>query len=197
MEKVECYIYGLRPKDSSDYFYVGSTKRTVKIRLRQHLDSAKRKRSVNKHLEAKIVKIGLENIACDVLEETSSDQRSVCEYSWITKLRAQGLKLANIQLSEAEARDRCRKESEWQKYLESIFRPDYVLQQLAKLEEPVVAENPRYQSLAMKLHDFAVMAFRTLIDKHKDEWFQKLGIDQECELSDIIQTRIKALPLLC
>jgi hypothetical protein len=196
MSNDRVFIYGLRANGCSDYFYVGSTKRTVTVRLRQHLDSAKHKRTVNKHLEAKILKIGLANVVCDVLEETSTENRSGCEYSWIAKLREHGQKLANIQLSDIEARNRCRQESEWEKYLESIFTPDYVLWQLDKLEEPVVAQNPRYQSLAVGLHDLAVRYFQALTGKHKTEWFQKLGIDPECELSGVIQTRIKALPLL-
>lgn len=192
-----CFIYGLRDKDLSDYFYVGSTKRSPSIRFRQHLGSARRRQTINKHLEAKILKVGVDSVVLDVLEETPSEGRSVCEYSWITKLRAQGCSLTNIQLSEEEARARCQKESDWQRYLDSILTPEHVLWQLGKLEEPVIAVNPRFQPLAIKLHDAAVLIFRTLVSIDRNEWFKLLGVDPECELSDTIRTRIKALPLLC
>lgn len=189
-------IYGLREKGASDYFYVGSTKRKPAIRLRQHLKSAQDRSMVNRHLQNKILKIGIPNVEIEVLEVATPADRFECEYRWITKLREQGARLTNIQLTSTTERHHAKTKSDWQKYLDQIFTLAHVLTTLDYLERPVIAQNPRFQAIALELHKRAVNHLKTLITDCKTAWFEKLGITEECELSDTIQTRIRALPSL-
>jgi len=88
-------VYGLRAKDSDQYFYVGCTKHTAERRLAGHLEAIRNKTMRNRHFVHKAKKIGLENIVADVLEETTEADRFSREEWWIKHLLASGAKLVN------------------------------------------------------------------------------------------------------
>lgn len=96
IRRIDCYIYGLRWKDSSVYFYVGSTKRAVSVRLENHLCNARAERGPNKHLIRKIRAVGPANVIADTLEVANEQTRFEREYHWINKLKHQGMNLCNI-----------------------------------------------------------------------------------------------------
>lgn len=92
-------VYGLRAKDSSDYFYIGCTKRPLSVRFQQHIRDIKARRHLNNHLIHKANKIGLDNIIADVLEETTDADKFEREQYWIDKHIKDGVKLTNIVLN--------------------------------------------------------------------------------------------------
>lgn len=93
--KYPAYIYGIRPK-GGEYFYVGSTAQTVKIRFRAHLSDVKAYRHTNHGFASAIREHGAENCEIDILEVTTVKKRFVREYAWLSKLEKQGVQLTNI-----------------------------------------------------------------------------------------------------
>lgn len=90
------FVYGIRAKDSSEYFYVGSTKTTIKRRFKQHLMDVRRGNHCNPHFSNKAKKLGIENVTIDVLEECAEHLRFERELWWIEHLTSQGVKLTNL-----------------------------------------------------------------------------------------------------
>lgn len=89
-------IYGLKGVGETDYFYVGSTKHSLKNRLYAHLYAARTFTGPNRHLLQKIRKVGVDNISIDLIEIVGSDNRIEREYYWINKLINDGVGLVNI-----------------------------------------------------------------------------------------------------
>jgi len=88
-------IYGLRAKDSDQYFYIGSTRHTANRRLSGHLSAIRHGTKRNRHFVNKANKVGLDNIVVDVLEETTREQQFEREKWWIQDMLAQGVNLVN------------------------------------------------------------------------------------------------------
>lgn len=93
------HIYGLRAADSDTYFYIGSTKRLPKYRLKQHLTSIRMGKNGNGHLVRKVCLVGPENVVIDVIEECDDDVRFEREYFWIQHYLQNGVSLTNMVLS--------------------------------------------------------------------------------------------------
>jgi hypothetical protein len=90
-----CYIYGLRAKDSTELFYVGSTKFLPDDRLKAHLYEVEAGTHKNRHFANKVRKIGLKNVVVDILEEVTEVERWHKEQERIANLVACGVKLTN------------------------------------------------------------------------------------------------------
>jgi len=93
-------IYGIRAKDSKQYFYVGSTKFSAEYRLQQHLDYIRADKNHNRHFVSKIKQVGIENLIIETLEVCNDTNRWQIEDNWIKKLKAEGHKLTNLKLNE-------------------------------------------------------------------------------------------------
>lgn len=81
-----CYIYGLRAKDSRDYFYVGSTKRDLDWRLDKHKNHIASGLHRNAEFTRVAQQIGLDNLAIELIETVNQDQRFQREAYWINTL---------------------------------------------------------------------------------------------------------------
>lgn len=81
-----CYIYGLRAANSSDYFYVGSTKRDLAWRLSKHANHIASGLHRNQRFTDTFNMIGADNVVIDLLEEVNQDQRFAREAYWINAL---------------------------------------------------------------------------------------------------------------
>jgi len=81
-----CYIYGLRAKDSTTYFYVGSTKRNLDWRLGKHKNHVTSGLHRNPEFTRVVQEIGIDNLVIELLEECAQDQRFQRESYWINKL---------------------------------------------------------------------------------------------------------------
>lgn len=79
-----CFIYGLRAKDATRYFYVGSTKHSVSHRWGKHQEQLVKNR--NLHFVRTVQSIGVANVVVDILEEVSADLRFEREAFWIQTL---------------------------------------------------------------------------------------------------------------
>lgn len=90
------YVYGLRGKDDSQYFYIGTTKFSPEKRLKQHLYSVSTDANNNKHFVNKVRKIGMSNIVVDVIETCANSERFEREEFWIKKYLSDGIKLTNL-----------------------------------------------------------------------------------------------------
>lgn len=89
-------VYGLRPRDSDQYFYVGCTAKSADARLKQHIDAIRLNNNSNRHFVRKAKKVGLDNIAVDVLEQVPDGQQFECEIRWIKEFVQSGVKLTNL-----------------------------------------------------------------------------------------------------
>lgn len=89
-------VYGIRAKDSDQYFYVGCTVKPAQERLKQHMSGVRYDMHANTHFARKVKKVGAPNVALDVLEETEDGQQFEREAWWIQHLLGQGVKLTNI-----------------------------------------------------------------------------------------------------
>jgi hypothetical protein len=92
----KCSVYGLRHRDLTDYFYVGSTKHDPLTRLKAHIHHSRSAHPFNRHLVSTIKNLGAGNIVVDVLEETDENGRFLRENWWIAKLSADGVRLTNL-----------------------------------------------------------------------------------------------------
>lgn len=89
------FIYGLRQKDLTEYFYIGSTKFEVAVRFAQHISDVERGTHTNAHFMNKVIKMGVENITFDVLSEVDENYRYIAESEWIQRLHDTGHHLVN------------------------------------------------------------------------------------------------------
>lgn len=80
----ECFIYGLRAKDSSRYFYVGSTKLGVAERWDGHRRGLASNR--NQHFVRTVQAIGVDNVVAVALEKVPASRRFERESHWINSL---------------------------------------------------------------------------------------------------------------
>lgn len=81
-----CYIYGLKAKDATDYFYVGSTKRDLAWRLGKHKNHINSGLHRNPEFTRVAQEIGLDNLVIELIEEVEQDQRFQRESHWIRTL---------------------------------------------------------------------------------------------------------------
>ena len=81
-----CYIYGLKAKDATGYFYVGSTKRDLAWRLGKHKNHCASGLHRNAEFTRVAQEIGLDNITIELIEEIPQDQRFQRESHWIRTL---------------------------------------------------------------------------------------------------------------
>lgn len=81
-----CYIYGLRASNSSQFFYVGSTKRDLQWRLGKHKNHVISGLHRNPEFTRRAREIGLDNIVIELIEEVDQDQRFQRESHWIKTL---------------------------------------------------------------------------------------------------------------
>lgn len=81
-----CYIYGLRAKDSTQFFYVGSTKRDLQWRLGKHINHLASGLHRNPEFTRLAQEIGVDNIVIELIEEVDQDQRFQREAHWINTL---------------------------------------------------------------------------------------------------------------
>jgi predicted GIY-YIG superfamily endonuclease len=93
--EMTAYIYGLRDKKSKLYFYIGSTRKTPKARLGQHISKAKTYQHTDRFIAAAL-KIGFDNIVVDVIETVTEAIRFIREYEYVNWYRALGHPLTNI-----------------------------------------------------------------------------------------------------
>lgn len=96
------YVYGLRAKDSAEYFYIGSTKHSLEHRFKQHLDMIRLGRNNNRHLVNKVNKIGVGNIIIEPIHTCGEVERFDVEYQTIHEYLANGAKLTNVKLSASD-----------------------------------------------------------------------------------------------
>lgn len=89
-------IYGIRGKDDSLYFYVGSTKYTAEYRFQQHLEQIKGRFNKNRHFVNKAFKVGLDNLVVDTLIKCEPSKQFEIEHEWIECLKALGHPLTNM-----------------------------------------------------------------------------------------------------
>lgn len=82
----KCHIYGLRAKDSTQFFYVGSTKRDLQWRLGKHINHINSGLHRNPEFTRRAQEIGVDNIAIELIEEVDQDQRFQREAHWINTL---------------------------------------------------------------------------------------------------------------
>jgi len=81
MKKGIAYIYGIRPKNG-EYFYIGSTVKPIKSRLRQHILQHRRGEH-SQQFSSFVNRFGSENIEIDTIETVAMSERDEREYYWI------------------------------------------------------------------------------------------------------------------
>lgn len=81
-----CYIYGLRAKDATEFFYVGSTKRDLQWRLDKHKNHCASGLHRNPEFNRVVKEIGIDNLTIELIEEVDQDQRFQRESHWIRTL---------------------------------------------------------------------------------------------------------------
>lgn len=88
-------IYGLRARDGSRYFYVGVTAGDAADRLAAHLYQVSLGQHSNRHFANTVRLISPGNVALDILEAPTPDERWQREAWWIRHLTARGHRLVN------------------------------------------------------------------------------------------------------
>lgn len=81
-----CHIYGLKAKDATTYFYVGSTKRDLEWRLGKHRNHCASGLHRNPEFNRVVKEIGIDNLAIELIETVPQEQRFQRESYWINKL---------------------------------------------------------------------------------------------------------------
>jgi predicted GIY-YIG superfamily endonuclease/predicted transcriptional regulator len=81
-----CRIYGLRAKDSNQFFYVGSTKRDLEWRLSKHRNHVASGLHRNQRFTEVFNQISADNVVIELIEEINQDQRFQREAYWIKTL---------------------------------------------------------------------------------------------------------------
>ncbi len=95
-ERPSGYIYGLRPKDSDQYFYIGSTTQSdLSHRLRGHFQRNHR----NTALKFKVQGLGKSGVVIELIEKVPTKQRFEREYEVIAEYKAKGHPLLNMVLA--------------------------------------------------------------------------------------------------
>lgn len=161
-----CYIYGLRDKSDTRYFYVGSTKKLPAQRLREHLDYIRLGYNKNRHLVHKVNKVGVENVVIDALETCTPIDRFDLEYLWLNRLAAEGHPLTNI----VKAPIWLAAEAQWDEYELNLVHANNIL--IAYLEGFPRTEDAMYN----KLCDVLEQTSKTIIEKHFDEFEKEVQV---------------------
>lgn len=81
-----CHIYGLKAKDATTYFYVGSTKRDLEWRLGKHRNHCASGLHRNPEFNRVVKEIGIDNLVIELIETVPQEQRFQRESYWINKL---------------------------------------------------------------------------------------------------------------
>ncbi len=167
-------IYGLRAVDSAEYFYVGRTRFDKDKRLAVHLAYARAGKTSNKHLERKLLKVGLDRVVSDVIETVPRELESEREYFWINTLP----NLCNLKLAELPG--------SYREYSDKVRDPDYFARMLTALERGKrKCPNPKDQQLADRFFDVAVLALKRLASQ--------FGLSFSTDLNQGFTARIEAL----
>lgn len=161
-----CYIYGLRAKNSTELFYVGSTKFLPDDRLKAHLYEVETGTHKNKHFANKVKKIGLSNVVVDILEEVTEVDRWRKEQERIANLVRSGVKLTNrihngvnFEISDAVA--------EYENY--TLTKEKFLLGVKLSQESPPLAEYPRNQGILNALHGVLCDTVNHMLKKYPKE----------------------------
>lgn len=88
-------VYGIRDKQSNLYFYVGSTKHSIEHRWDQHLAYIRYGYNKNRHFVSKLNKVGIDNVAIDILCECDTEDQFSNEATIIQSFIALGHPLTN------------------------------------------------------------------------------------------------------
>jgi hypothetical protein len=170
-------IYGLRAKNSFLYIYIGSTKYTAMERWKKHQEYIRLGYNRNRHFVNAINKIGVENIAVDVLAECEPSQQFTIEYQLLEQYRALGHPLTNIVYSGSEYA----LEAQVALYQDYPLRPDHFV----TIFDAYFVSLPRtgYWLHDMLCDEIEAIA-KYLIDKHFDKYVQMFGeclVGIDCE----------------
>lgn len=170
------YIYGLRPKDCDQYFYIGSTKFSPEQRWSSHISYVKHGLNKNRHFVNKLNQIGIDNVVVDTLAECSKEERFELEYSMVQDYLNHGHKLTNIihtfEQSKAYWNTLIMEQDE---YIEYVMRPDVFIKNYNNfLNGNHKACNPSDQSLVDMLYEMT----KILSDKLESinpNWLSDMG----------------------
>jgi hypothetical protein len=94
MSESEAQIYGLRDPDNAHYFYVGSTKHSLRHRLKGHIETLRN--NPNLRFVSAMRRVRPERVVIKTLEIVSRDIRFQREAWWIARLLAEGHSLTNL-----------------------------------------------------------------------------------------------------
>lgn len=160
-------VYGIRSKNTTDYFYIGSTKHSLEIRLKGHIDAIKRGNNKNRHFTNKVKRVGIENLVIELIEECAEEIRFIREYEIIGEYLRRGISLTNKVVS-ARDFELHRANEEWDNFQ---LTPFHVVSIVSALESGVPKNGD-------KLHDaFAglveVLAQR-IMDVYLEEFKQNI-----------------------
>ena len=150
--KDTAYIYGLRGPNASRYFYIGSTRHAPEDRFSAHKSLARTGKHYNRHLMHTMRKIGIDTIACDVIETCPAAQQFEREHQLINEYLANGHSLTNIMLTPHTAgSDRT------DPYVVRVATPAQLLKAIEISQSPVgAAANPHHQELLAAFHEVVV-----------------------------------------
>jgi hypothetical protein len=165
------YVYGLRAADSADYFYVGSTKKTPAVRLKEHLAPARLGCNRNLYFVRTVRRVGPENVVADTLQRVCPGEQFVREYEWVARFLNAGARLTNI-VTDARTYVSSREQED---YCEEVIEPGRLLAGLASLFDDVPTPNPRDQALADKFRDVALVYLRHLLTHYREPFLAYLA----------------------
>lgn len=170
------YIYGLRAKDSDQYFYIGSTKFTPQQRWDNHCSYVKSGLNKNRHFVNALNKVGFDNVSVDTLAECSIEERFELEYSIIADYLKRGHKLTNIVHTLEQSRSyRSKLLMEQDEYIEYVMRPDVFVKNYNNfLKGKPTASNPNNQSLVDMIYEIAHVVLKQLENKNPN-WLSDMG----------------------
>lgn len=156
MELWACRVYGIRAVDQADYFYIGSTKKTVEERLKEHVSGLKWNK--NLHFVRKVRKIGVERLVIEAVEFVTPENRFEREYAWIRDLTHRGVKLTNI-VTDAHTYIASRRQDDHE---ERITERSFLIRGLAMMREGGKTLDPRNQRIHDELCRVGLLIFDSL-----------------------------------
>lgn len=160
------FIYGIRAKDSEEYFYIGSTKHPIEHRLRQHLDQIRRGLNRNHHFVHTVNKVGESNLVIEVIEECPDDDQFVREYEVIHEFVGKGIRLTNVKLAHGDYAA-LRLQAERDYYDNYELTPRHVYAFLDAYENGVERTG---DSLGDHLAEFIEASVKVIFEKRLDEF---------------------------
>lgn len=146
--KDTAFIYGLRAASSNQYFYIGSTRQSLKDRFDGHKSLARTGKHYNRHLMHTMRQIGIEHVICEPIEACPVADQFQREHDLINQYLAEGHALTNLKLTphlpSGESLD---------PYIARVTTPERLLVALQTSQrEPGTAEDPRYQAILEGFH---------------------------------------------